>query len=192
MSNSANPWTTAHQVSLSFTIAQSLLKLKSIESVVTSILCCPLLLLPPILPSIRVFSNELALRFRWPKSWIFSISTHCEKSEGWQFWNSHSVVSERVHAVNHVEALEDEATSWLSPENVSGQGHLHLVMICDLSILDSSSSAVLTLWEEDYINQPACKVGKWATLDIVSAPSTPQLLLESLIIIRWTKEITIQ
>ena len=71
------PWTTAHQVSLSITNTQSLLKLMSIESVVPSnhlILCHPLLLLPSIFPSIRLFSNELALRIRWPKYWSFSFS----------------------------------------------------------------------------------------------------------------------
>ena len=60
-----------------FTIARSLLKLKSTESVMPSnhlIHCCPLLLLPSIFPSIRVFSNELALRIRWPKDWSFSFS----------------------------------------------------------------------------------------------------------------------
>ena len=64
-------------VSLSFTISQSLLRLMSIELVMPSnclILCHPLLLLPSILPSIRVFSNELALRIRWPKDWNFSFS----------------------------------------------------------------------------------------------------------------------
>ena len=68
------PWTTACQASLSFTISQSLLKLTSIESVMPSnhlMLCCPLLLLPSIFPNIRVFSNELALRIRWPKYWSF-------------------------------------------------------------------------------------------------------------------------
>ena len=66
----ATPWTAAHQASLSFTITQSLLKLMSIESVMPSnylILCHPLLLLPSILPSIRVFSNETTLRIRWLK-----------------------------------------------------------------------------------------------------------------------------
>ena len=65
----ATPWTAAHQASLSFTISWSLLKLVSIESVMPSnhlILCRPLLLLPSIFLSIRVFSNELALRIRWP------------------------------------------------------------------------------------------------------------------------------
>ena len=71
------PWTTAHQASLSITNSQSLLKLMSIESVMPSshlIFCCPLLLLPPILPSIRVFSNESTLCIRWPKYWSFSFS----------------------------------------------------------------------------------------------------------------------
>ena len=71
------PWTAARHVSLSFTISQSLLKLTSIEAVMPSnhlILCRPLLLLPPIFPSIRVFSSESVLRIRWPKYWSFSIS----------------------------------------------------------------------------------------------------------------------
>ena len=71
------PWTAAHLASLSFTISQSLLKLMSIELVMPSnhlILCCPLLLLPPIFSSIRVFSNESALCIRWPKYWSFSFS----------------------------------------------------------------------------------------------------------------------
>ena len=71
----ATPWTAAHQASLSFTISQSLLKLMSIESVMPSnhlILCHPLLLLPSVFPSIRVFSSELALPIRWPNYWSFS------------------------------------------------------------------------------------------------------------------------
>ena len=71
------PWIAAHQASLSTTNSWSLLKLMSIESVMPSshlILCCPLLLLPPIPPSIRVFSNESVLHIRWPKCWSFSFS----------------------------------------------------------------------------------------------------------------------
>ena len=71
------PWTAARQASLSFTISQSLLKLLSIESVMPSnhpVLCHPLLLLPSIFPSIRVFSNESVLSIRWPKFWSFSFS----------------------------------------------------------------------------------------------------------------------
>ena len=73
----ATPWTAARQASLSITNSWSLLKLTSIESVMPSshlILCRPLLLLPPIPPTIRVFSNESTLRIRWPKYWSFSFS----------------------------------------------------------------------------------------------------------------------
>ena len=77
------PRTAAHQASLLFTISQSLLKLMCIELVMPSnhlILCHPLLLLPSILPSIRVFSSESSLHIRWPESWSFSISPSNEYS----------------------------------------------------------------------------------------------------------------
>ena len=73
----ATLWTAAHQAFLSFAISWSFLKVMSIESVMPSkhlILCRSLLLLPSIFPSIRVFSNESALRIRWPKYWSFSFS----------------------------------------------------------------------------------------------------------------------
>ena len=73
----ATPWITARQASLSITYSQSSLRLTSMESVIPSshlILCHPLLLLPPIPPSIRIFSNESTLRMRWPKYWSFSFS----------------------------------------------------------------------------------------------------------------------
>ena len=73
----ATPWTVVGQASLSFTISWSLLKFMSIESVISFnhlILCCPLLLLPSIFLSTRVFSNELALHIRQPKYWSFSFS----------------------------------------------------------------------------------------------------------------------
>ena len=75
--NLSVPWTATCQASLSFAIPWSLLKLISIESEMPSnhlILCCPLLLLPSIFPSIRGFSSESVLHIRWPKDWIFSIS----------------------------------------------------------------------------------------------------------------------
>ena len=75
VSDSATPWTAACQVSLSITNSHSLLKLMYIQSVMPSnyfILCHPLLLLPSIFPSIRVFSNESILCIRWPKYWSFS------------------------------------------------------------------------------------------------------------------------
>ena len=73
----ATPWTVAQQASLSITSFWSLLKLMSIESVMPSnhlILCCSLLLLPSIFPSIMVFSNKSVLHVRWPKYWSFSFS----------------------------------------------------------------------------------------------------------------------
>ena len=73
----STPGTAAHQASLSFTNSQILPRLRSIELVMPSnhlILCCPLLLLPSIFPSIRVFSNESALHIRWPKYWSFSFN----------------------------------------------------------------------------------------------------------------------
>ena len=73
----ATPWTPARQASLSITNSWSLLKLMSIKSVIPSnhlILCHPLLLLPSIFPSIRVFSSETALCIRWPKYWSFSFN----------------------------------------------------------------------------------------------------------------------
>ena len=73
----ATPWTAAHQASLSITNFRSLLKLMSIELVMPSnhlVLCRPLLLLPSIFPSIKVFSNESVLRIRWPKDWSSSFN----------------------------------------------------------------------------------------------------------------------
>ena len=77
MPDSVAPWTVAHKASPSFTISRSLLKLMSMEPVMPSnhlILCRPLLLLSSIFPSIRAFSNESALRFRWPNYWSFSFN----------------------------------------------------------------------------------------------------------------------
>ena len=73
----ATPWIAAHQASLSITNFRSSLRLMSIKLMMPSshlILCCPLLLLPPVPPSVRVFSNESTLRMRWPKYWSFSFS----------------------------------------------------------------------------------------------------------------------
>ena len=73
----ATPWTAVCQGPLSFNISWRLLKFVSIELVMLShhlILCCPLLLLPSIFPSVRVFSNESALHIRWPKYWSFSFN----------------------------------------------------------------------------------------------------------------------
>ena len=85
------PWTEACQASLSFTVSRSLLRPMSIELVMPSnepIFCHPLLLLPAVFPSIRVFSNESALCIRWPKYWrfSFSISPSNEYSGLISFW----------------------------------------------------------------------------------------------------------
>ena len=111
--------TEACQGSLSFIISWSLLKLKSIELIVPSnhlILCCPLLLLPSIFPSIRVFSNESVLHIRWPKYWSFSISPSNEYSELISFridWFDYLAVQgmlvEKVWATNtHIHKLASQ------------------------------------------------------------------------------------
>ena len=92
----ATPWTAARQASLSITNSQTLLKLMSIKSMMSHnhlILCRPLLLLPPIPPSIRVFSKESTLHMRWPKYWSFSFSIFLPMntqhwSLGWTGWIS--------------------------------------------------------------------------------------------------------
>ena len=89
----ATPWTAALQASWSITNSQSLLKFMSTESVMPSnhlILCCPLLLLPSVFPSIRVFSNELVLHIRWPKYWSFSFSISPSNEYSW-------LISFRIH-----------------------------------------------------------------------------------------------
>ena len=86
VSDSATPWSAVRQASLSITNSRSLPKLISIESVMPSnhlILCHPLLLLPSIFPSIRVFFNESVLRIRWPKYWSFIFNiTPCNEYSG--------------------------------------------------------------------------------------------------------------
>ena len=93
----ATPWTTACQTSVSITNSQSLPKLMSIESVMPSnhlILCCPLLLLFSIFPSIKIFSNESTLHIMWPKYWSFSFNirpsndTQDRSPLGWTGWIS--------------------------------------------------------------------------------------------------------
>ena len=89
----ATPWIAAHQASLSITNSRSSLKLMPIESVMPSshLILCPPLLLPPIPPSIRVFSNESTLHMRWPKYWSFSFSINEHPgliSLGWTGWIS--------------------------------------------------------------------------------------------------------
>ena len=95
----ATPWTAVRQAFLSFTISRSLRKLKSTESVMPSnqlVLCHPLVLLPSIFPSIRVFSNELVLHIRRPKYWRFSLSI--SPSSEYSGLTSFRIDSEKVMA----------------------------------------------------------------------------------------------
>ena len=107
----ATPWTAARQSSLSITNFQSSLRLTSIESVMPSshlILCRPLLLLPPTPPSIRVFSNESALRMRWPKDWSFSFSISPSKEYS-------GLISFRMDWLDHF-AVKDSQESSPAPQ----------------------------------------------------------------------------
>ena len=113
----ATPWTAARQASLTITNSQSLLKLMSIESVMPSshlILCGPLLPLPSIFPSIRVFSKESPFRIRWPKYWSFSFniilpaSTQDRSPLGWRLSCSALKVTLQGHAARGAgQALRD-------------------------------------------------------------------------------------
>ena len=103
------PWTTTHQASLSITNSWSPRKPMPIELVIPSnhlILCHPLLL-PSIFPSIRVFSNELALHIRWPKYWSFSfnispsVNTQDPSPLGWTGWISHTVQGSLKSLLQH-------------------------------------------------------------------------------------------
>ena len=124
----ANPWTRAHQASLSFPISQSLLKLMSTESVMPSnhlIFCRPLLLLPSIFSSIRVFSNESALCIRWPKYWSFSFSIR--PSNEYSGWISFRMDWFDLLTVQVDDDNEDSNDQLLSTSYVSGTklGSLH-------------------------------------------------------------------
>ena len=125
-----NPWTVAHQASLSITNFRSLLKLMSIESVMPSkhlILCHPLLLLPSVFPSIRIFSNESVPRSRWPKYWSsnFSISPSNEYS---------GLISFRLTGWISLLSRDSQASSptplyspWTSPGQNTGVDSLSLL-----------------------------------------------------------------
>ena len=135
------PQTVAHQDSLSFTISWSLLKLMSIESVMPSnhlILCYPLLLLPSIFPSIRVFSNEAALHIRWPKYWSFSFN---------------------ISPSNELSGLMSFRMDWL--DLLAVQGTLK-------SLLQHHSSKALTLWCSTFftvqLSHPYMTTGKTIAL----------------------------
>ena len=141
MSDSATAWTTACQASLSITNSRSLLKLMSTESVMLSnhlILCCPLLLLPSIFPSIRVFSDESVLRIRWPKYWSFSFN---------------------ISPSNEYSGLISFRIDWL--DLLAAQGTLK-------SLLQHHSSKILILWHSAFfivqLSHPYMTTGKTIAL----------------------------
>jgi len=150
----ATPWTAAHQASLSITNSRSLLKLMSHESVMPSnylILCHPLLLLPSIFPSIRIFSNESVLHIRWPKYWNFSFN---------------------ISPSNEYSGLISFRTDWL--DLLAVQGTLK-------SLLQHHSSKASILWHSAFfivrLSHPYMTTGKIIALtrrtfvDKVMAPS---------------------
>ena len=115
------PWITARQASLSITNSQTILKLMSIQSVMPSshlILWCPLLLSPSIPPSIRVFSDESVLHFRWSKYWSFSFSPSSEYlgliSLGWTGWISlHPRDSQESSSTPQFKSINSSGLSFL-------------------------------------------------------------------------------
>ena len=123
------PWTAAHQASLSFTISWSLLKLMSIELAMPSnhlILCCPLLLLPSIFPSTRVFSNEPALGFRGPMYWSFIISPSNDYSGLISFridWFDSLLSTELSRVFSSTTVLKHQFTSALP--SLWSNSHIH-------------------------------------------------------------------
>ena len=119
----ATPWTAARQAFLSITNSWSLLKLMSIESVMPSnylILCHPLLLLPSIFPSIRVFSNESVLGIRWPKDWSFSFN---------------------ISPSNEYSGLNSSRMDWL--DLLAAQRTLESVLQCQFKSISSSTLSFL-------------------------------------------------
>src|SRR5574342_576561 len=137
----ATPWTAAHQASLSITNSRSSLKLMSIELVMPSshlILCNPLLLLPSIFPSIRVFSNELVLHIRWPKYCSFSFN---------------------ISPANEYSGLISFRIDWL--DLLAVQGTLK-------SLLQHHSSKVSVLWHSAFfivqLSHPYMTIGKTIAL----------------------------
>ena len=133
----------AHQASLSFTMSQSLLKLVSIESMMSSnhlILCRPLLLLPSIFPSIRVFSNVSVLRIRWPKYWSFrfSISPSNEYSE---------LISFRINLFNLL-AIQETLKSLLQHPQFKSINSLALSLLY---------GSILTTGDPEFPVAPRCE-----------------------------------
>ena len=126
----ATQWIAARQASLSITNSQSSLRLTSIESVIPSshlILGRPLLLLPPIPPSIRVFSNESTLRMRWPKHWSFSFRIIPSKNiQGWSPSEWIGWISLQSKGLSRVYSNTTVQKHWLFSAQLSSQSNSHI------------------------------------------------------------------
>ena len=140
-----NQWTAARQASLPFTISWSSLKIPSIESMMSSshlILCCPLLLPPSIFPSIRVFSNKLALYISWPKYWSFSFSISPS--------NEYSGLISFIIDWLDLLAVQGTLESLLQHQNLKAS-----ILWCSAFIMVQVSHPVLEYWKKhsfDYTN----------------------------------------
>ena len=136
------PWTVAYQASLSITSSQSLLKLMSLESVMPSnyLLCCSLLLLPLIFPSIIVFSNELALCIRWPKYWSFNFSISPSNEQS-------GLISFKIDWFD-LFVVQGTLKSLIQNHNSKASILWHSVFIVQLSHLymTTGKTIVLTIW----------------------------------------------
>ena len=138
----ATPWTAAHQATLSITNSQSLLKLTSLKSVIPSnhlILCHPLLLLPSIFPSIRVFSDKSVLRIRWPKYWSFSFTISPS--------NEHSgLISFRMDWLD-LRAVQETLNSLLQNHSSKASIIQHSTFIQpSLPYMTTGKTIALTMW----------------------------------------------
>ena len=126
----ATPWTAAHQASLSITNSRSSLRLASIESVMPSshlILCHPLLLLPPIPPSIRGFSNESTLHTRWPKYWSFSFSLSPSKNtQDWSLLEWTGWISLKPKGLSRVFSNTTVQNHQFISAQLSSQSNFHI------------------------------------------------------------------
>ena len=127
----ATPWIAACQASVSITKSRSLLKLMSIESVMPSshlILYRPLLLLPPIPPSIRVFSNESTLHMRWPNHWSFTLASFLpKKSQGWSPWKWTGWISLQSKGLSRVFSNTTVQKHQFFSAQPSSQSNSHIV-----------------------------------------------------------------
>ena len=128
------PWTAARQASLSITNSQSSPKLMSIMLMMPSnhlILCCPLLLLPSIFPSIRGFSNESALRIRWPKHWSFSLNiSPSNEHPDWSPWDG--LLAVLGSPCSPRDSHEFSPTPWIKSINTLVLSFLHSLTLTSI------------------------------------------------------------